>query len=208
MAGQIFDAMRWLFCKSAMKHAQEFENPLYFDMMTGEEQNEYKELQRNVGSHAHRYCRNKRLVTLQEQFKAIKPFCIRGNQRDSLRCLVCGICWLPDNIIAINTRQLRVLIAKSKSSINGSLARMKYEPVASREPETQMLLDAIPFLKGHYLELRQWTVRRPQNGDCSNQICTNNDSFDWDFDACTHLSTFDESVTDFGWDMSIGVCAI
>lgn len=99
---------------------------------------------------------------LREQLNSIKRFCIRDDDRDSVRCLVCGICW-PDDMIAINTRHLRILISKSKSSINGSFAKMNYTTVAAKDGEQDKLLESIPFLRNHYPELRQWTIRKTEN---------------------------------------------
>jgi hypothetical protein len=43
----------------------------------------------------------------------IKTFCQKGDIENSKRYLACGVCWI-ENGIAINTRQLRVLMGKSK----------------------------------------------------------------------------------------------
>ncbi|KAH0789271.1 potassium/sodium hyperpolarization-activated cyclic nucleotide-gated channel 1 [Histomonas meleagridis] len=128
-------------------------------MLSPEDQAEFEELQKHVGSPENRYNRNKRLATLNESFDLIRQFCARGDEDDWKRYLVCGICWFP-NGIAINTRQLRVLIAKSKSTINGAIAKMGYTTVPTKGDDATQLLNIIPYLKGHFSELRQWTIRR------------------------------------------------
>jgi hypothetical protein len=55
---------------------------------------------------------------------------------------------------------LRILIAKSKSSINGALKKMYYQPVHMRGENGDRLVAKLPQLKGKYLDLRQWSVRR------------------------------------------------
>jgi hypothetical protein len=90
---------------------------------------------------------------------AIKSFAIRDDDDDWKRCLVCGVIWLPASI-AINTRQLRLLIDKCKSSINGSLHRMGYSSVTSRGDTSKQLIEYVPKLRGNFSELRQWTVRQ------------------------------------------------
>jgi hypothetical protein len=90
---------------------------------------------------------------------AIKTFAIHDDENDWKRCLVCGVIWLPGSI-AINTRQLRLLIDKCKSSINGSLHRMGYSSVTSRGDTSKQLIESVPQLRGNFGELRQWTVRQ------------------------------------------------
>lgn len=133
--------------------------PLYVDLLSPEDQVAFCELQNRVGSPDNRYNRNKRLATLNESFELIRKFCAKGDDEDWKRYLVCGICWVP-NGIAINTRQLRVLIAKSKSTINGALAKMGYATVPTKGEDASQLLAMIPYLKGHFSELRQWTIRK------------------------------------------------
>jgi hypothetical protein len=101
------------------------------------------------------------LATLQECFDEIRTFCLRRESDDHLRCLVCGIFWFDSGELGINTRQLRILLAKSKSSINGALAKMKFITLPTKEHERDRLIAALPALRGDWLEVRQWTIRRP-----------------------------------------------
>lgn len=133
--------------------------PNFFDLLTETEQTEYYELRTVVGSPDNRYNRNKRLETFLEILDHIKHYCVRCDENDWKRCLVCGVCWMDDSI-AINTRQLRQLINKSKSTINGALAKMGYVTIPTKGEDAQQLTDSIPFLRGHFLEMRQWTIRR------------------------------------------------
>lgn len=74
------------------------------------------------------------------------------------RYLVCGLCWM-DSSVAVNIRQLRVLLDKCKSSINGSFQRIGYLPSPSYPCSKMVLLPIFPMLKDNYNELRQWTLR-------------------------------------------------
>ena len=95
----------------------------------------------------------------------------KNNSNDWKRYLVCGICWINDDV-AINTRQLRILLGKSKSTINGAFAKMGYETMPFRNNEE--LLEKIPFLRGNFNEKRQWTVRRliMNMSDCAQSDAT------------------------------------
>lgn len=103
--------------------------------------------------------RNKRVENFTETLEAVKRFCVRRDGDDWKRCLVCGVCWLQEGI-AINTRQLKILIFKCKSSINGSLHKMGFVANLGRSEAANALVMAIPFLKDNVNELRQWTVRQ------------------------------------------------
>ena len=73
--------------------------------------------------------------------------------------MFCGVCWISDGI-SINAHQLTILLGKCKSSINGSLHRMKYVPFPSSNQASQELIEIIPILKSNFAELRQWTLRK------------------------------------------------
>ena len=134
--------------------------PDFYDRLTDMEREEYDALARRVGSPENRYNRNRRLATMQEQLQEIRSFCIRHDGRDAERMLVCVICWFPSGAFAINVRQLVLLLKKSKSSVNGALAKMGYETVPTKDEDEQMLFDTLPFLRSHSLEQRQWTIRK------------------------------------------------
>ncbi|KAH0788646.1 potassium/sodium hyperpolarization-activated cyclic nucleotide-gated channel 1 [Histomonas meleagridis] len=132
--------------------------PKFFELLNVENQKEYLKLRNTLSSHFCRNRRGKRIETFSETLLTIQNFCIRHNEDDWKRCLVCGICWIP-NGIAINTRQLGHLIDKCKSSINGSFQKMGYTTLQSREESAAYLVEAIPSLLNNYAELREWTVR-------------------------------------------------
>ena len=101
---------------------------------------------------------NKRLESLQDSIDMIRNYCIRNDSNDWKRCLVCRICWMGQNI-AINNRHLCFLIDKCKSSVNGALTKMGYQTAPIKSSFFQSFLSYIPFLRGNFIEQRQWTVR-------------------------------------------------
>jgi hypothetical protein len=134
--------------------------PEQFSLLSPADQSLYQGLRSVVGSQDNRYNRFHRLDTLADSMQRIHAFCIRGNSDDSLRCLVCGVCWLSNTEIALNIRHLRVLLNKSKSTINGALLKMHYNPVPLKSDDGHRLMELIPQLKNHYLDLRLWSIRR------------------------------------------------
>jgi hypothetical protein len=133
-------------------------HPKYFDLLSGDDQIRYTQLRATFSSQLCRNRRGRRLEGFSEMVTSIQAFCIRHDEDDWKRCLVCGVCWLPAGM-AINNRQLSILIDKCKSSINGSLQKMGYTTLQSRTESSGPLCDAMPVLKDNFNELREWTVR-------------------------------------------------
>lgn len=133
--------------------------PKFYELLSKNDKILYNNMRSGLSSHACRNRRGKRLETFSEMLNAIKTYCVRNDEDDWKRCLVCGVCWLP-NGIAINTRHLSLLIDKCKSSINGSLQKMGYSTLQSRSESGNQLSDTIPLLKNNFNELREWTIRQ------------------------------------------------
>lgn len=133
--------------------------PNYFDLLSIPDQNAYKKMRQELSSSSTKFKRYQRIKSLQDALTLIKTYCMRSDADDYKRCVVCGVCWMGWDI-AINTRQLRLLINKCKSSINGALAKMGYSTVPIKGDASASLLDSIPLLKGNFAEQRMWTVRR------------------------------------------------
>lgn len=133
--------------------------PKYWNLLDGEDRYKYTIMRAEMSSPSNKNQRNKRIETFSEALDKIKKFAIRNDSDDWKRCLVCGICWLPEGI-AINTHQLKILIFKCKSSINGSLQKMGYNVNLGRTEAASAMTSSIPFLKNSSSELRQWTVRK------------------------------------------------
>jgi hypothetical protein len=115
----------------------------------------------SLSSQENRYNRHRRLLTLQTSLGGILSFCRRGDNNDWLRCFVCGVLWIEPWALAVNTRQLGCVLGKSKSSVNGGLAKMNWAPSPMTREANEKLCQAIPYLQHHPDALRQWTIRRP-----------------------------------------------
>ena len=120
---------------------------------------QYACLKAAISSTALRSQRNRRISAFTEALSAIKAFVLRGDKDDNLRSLVCGICWLDEGI-AINTHQLKRLLSKCKSSINGSLQKLGYTTSLGRTESAAAMVSVWPLLRENNAELRKWTVRK------------------------------------------------
>jgi hypothetical protein len=135
------------------------QDPMFFSLLDEADRHAYMEMREMLRNSEKRYKRNKRLESLQDGLAAVSHFCVRHNSDDWKRFLVCGVCPMGQDI-AINIRQLRLLMDKCKSSINGALSKMGYGTAPVKSAITASLVNYIPYLKGNFVEQRQWTVRR------------------------------------------------
>ncbi|KAK8870702.1 hypothetical protein M9Y10_008589 [Tritrichomonas musculus] len=137
-------------------------NPRYFELLTEDEKLEYSKLREQLSSPNYKNRRNKSNEVFRDMVDSIKQFAVRNDENDWKRSLVCGIIWLQQSI-AINTHQLRLLITKCKSSINGSFQALGYGTVPTVADSASELISKYPFLRHNFSELRQWTVRQKLN---------------------------------------------
>lgn len=143
---------------------QAFVVPRFWNLLSDTDKFQYNRMRAAMSAPSNKNQRNKRIETFSESLEMIRKYAVRGESDDWRRCLVCGVFWLPEGL-AINTHQLRILIFKCKSSINGSLQKMGYAASLGRTEAATAMVGSVPFLKDNATELRQWTVRRQGNGE-------------------------------------------
>jgi hypothetical protein len=135
--------------------------PGFFNLLSDADKSEYMALRKVVSSDEVRYNRHQRIRTFLKVMDDIRRYCESHVDESWLRYLVCGICWMSSGDIAVNTHQLRLLIGKSKSTINGVFAKMGY---VTPDLDAKALIEKIPMLTSCPRQLRQWTTRRkPDN---------------------------------------------
>ncbi|EAY20471.1 hypothetical protein TVAG_110840 [Trichomonas vaginalis G3] len=134
------------------------QKPNFWDYLSPRDKEEYLSLKSLLDESSTKRNRGHRMEAFDGILEAIHRYAERHDDDDWRRFLVCGVCWM-DNMIAINTRQLRLLISKCKSSINGSFQKMGYTTSQSHTESRKFLFGKIPLLKGNFNELRQWTIR-------------------------------------------------
>ena len=158
-----FRAFRWpansgMSAEAPSASAPEEKLPQYWDLLSDTDQASYLNLKRLLNGDSYKRNRGHRIETFDGMLELIREFAEKRNEDDWKRFLVCGVCSM-DHAIAINTRQMGVLIAKCKSSINGSLQKMGYSTNTRHSELWKILFDRIPLLKDKYSEIRQWTIR-------------------------------------------------
>jgi hypothetical protein len=132
--------------------------PRHWNLLSEADQSVYLRISAALCAPSLRNRRSKRTVDFKDLLDAIEVF---ENFNDSdrwKRCLVCGVCRVNHGI-AVNVSQLKRLVFKCKSSINGALKELGYTLILDNTSLCRDLLEAIPYLRENPPELRQWTVR-------------------------------------------------
>lgn len=131
----------------------------FYSELSEADRKTYDQLRAYLAEPTNKNKRNKSVETFAGNLEAIKKFVVRNDDGDWKRAYVCGICWIGDTI-AINTRNLRILVAKCKSSINGLFQAMGYGTVPPGSESGAAVVHYFPILRDNFAELRQWTVRK------------------------------------------------
>jgi len=134
--------------------------PKYFELLNVDDQKKYHDLRSKCSSAENRYQYNQALEIFKDTLDKIKRYCIQNDDFDSKRFLVCGVCWLDDASIAINTAQLSLLISKCKAAINNYMQSLGYMTINSRKINSIKLHHIIPQLITDYTENRKWSIRK------------------------------------------------
>jgi len=126
--------------------------PQFWDLLSQEDQDDYLTLRGSFDTNTWK-------SGFIDQINAIKVYAQKDDEKDWVRFLVCGICWLG-NDIAVNLRQLCTLFLKSKSSINLSFHKHGYVYNPLNTEVLALLFEKIPILQNDMGERRQWTFRK------------------------------------------------
>lgn len=142
---------------------KKFEMPAYWDLLNELDRDHYTRIRMAFASPVCKHRRNHSTKINGEIINTVKSFVVRNDDDDWKRALVCGICWMPD-MIAVNTRQLRILLSKCKSSINALFLNLGYTTMQTNNDYATSLVRVFPNLKDNFAELRRWTPRIPITG--------------------------------------------
>ncbi|OHS95531.1 hypothetical protein TRFO_38346 [Tritrichomonas foetus] len=146
-----------------------FKQPNHWNLLSSEDQKIYREIYEAVTSPSNKCKRNTRVDDFQEILDAIDIFENISDDDKWKRCLVCGI-FKVNNCIAVNISQLKHLINKCKSSINGSLRRLGFGNIIKKVDGCEQIFEVIPYLENHPSELRRWTIRYNSNKNVDNEL--------------------------------------
>jgi hypothetical protein len=130
--------------------------PAYWSVLDNCDQHTYLALRRQFGLLTARTSRSRLAATYRFIIQQLDAFVNQKDGDDWKRSLVCGIVWL-EGAIAVSTRQLSLLIGRSKSSINAGLQTLGTIPASI--DGIGPLLRTCPVFLGACADIRQWTIR-------------------------------------------------
>jgi hypothetical protein len=136
-----------------------FAHPTYFNLLSCSDSQDYAVLRASFHVDSGKSRKGERLETFVEGIRKVRNFIERKQEDEWRRALVCGIFFLSDSL-SLNIQQLRILMGKCKSSINGSLQQLGYAAQSSSSETEQEFLARIPLNFRDATELKKWTIRK------------------------------------------------
>jgi hypothetical protein len=133
-------------------------DPQYWNFLSTADKEIYRRITAALSAPRSRNQKGRRIEDFSQIIQALEVF--EGSDDDGKwkRCLVCGLCRIPEGI-AVNTTQLKRLVFRCKSSINGSLKGIGYGRIISSAVAYESLFKQIPYLRHRPADIRQWTIR-------------------------------------------------
>jgi hypothetical protein len=132
--------------------------PFFWNLLSESDKSEFMRLCSVFYQNKCSTTRDRRSVTFANELLVALEYIERSSDNREARAVICGICFVGP-MICINTRQLKGLLSRCKSSINGILQELGYIGVKSRSKTRSCILAAIPSLERNLSLLRQWSVR-------------------------------------------------
>ena len=145
--------------------------PQYWERLSEIDREEYIKIKNEFSSTNKQTKKYKSSIVFSDFISKLRRYVMKGDFQDKNRALVCGIYW-TENKIAINTRQLSLLISKCKSSINGSFQALGYGMIPVNAYSSASLIRMFPELGASFADLRQWTFRQNMDSALIPNTCT------------------------------------
>jgi hypothetical protein len=135
--------------------------PRHWDLLSTSDRGSYTDLHLSFSDPMRKTHRVNTWQTFADILDLVRSFVIQNNADDWRRAVVCGIYWFPDNTtIAVNIRQLKLLVSKCKSSINGAFHVLGFGIQHAAGDSLTQLKRNLPFLCENFSEFKQWTIRQ------------------------------------------------
>lgn len=133
--------------------------PNYWSILDEYDQQEYLRLRSEFHCSIEKSQRKDRIDVFVQRLKCIRDFIEKRDPSTMWkRVMVSGVMFLSSSL-AINIQQLRVLMGRCKSSINGSLQQLGYVSKPSTQEIDQEMIQMVSLLKDDHAQMRKWTIR-------------------------------------------------
>ena len=129
----------------------------FWDDLPDEDKNEYQILRDSFHQQHLMHSKGRsNSFSFQNDLRNVLAYIERNPENQEARSIVCGV-WFGNSYVCVNTRQLKYLIGKCKSSINNGFQHLGY--VSSKSKVRNCLISSLPNLLNDPTLMRQWTVR-------------------------------------------------
>jgi hypothetical protein len=137
-------------------HSDIFELPGQWMTVSQDDRREYLRLRTLFTDQGRQHSKDRRSVSFSQDMLRILRFIERSPIGGEQRSILVGVAFAGP-YICVHTRQLKLLIARCKSSININFQNLGYVSVKSKH--SQWIAAILPSLSRDIGLLRQWTVR-------------------------------------------------
>lgn len=127
----------------------------YWNQLSQEDRNAFVEL-RNTFTGENSPSKMRHQAAFQKDLNQVRSYIERRKDQQDIRSIVCGI-YFGGKFVCVNTRQLKYLIGRCKSSINNGLQSLGF--ISSKQRVRQIIVNSLPSLANDTPMLRQWTLR-------------------------------------------------
>jgi hypothetical protein len=139
--------------------ATELHLPLsYWNQISQDDQTEFIKLRAHLHRGQQPMSKDVRMASLRRELLLVLSYLERSPDNMEARAILAGICFVGA-AVCVNTRQLKCLLGRCKSSINGCFKQLGFVAVRTKAKARGFIAAALTSLKDRPEIIRQWTVR-------------------------------------------------
>jgi hypothetical protein len=139
--------------------AAELHVPLsYWNQVSQDDQTEFMQLRAHLRRGQQPMSKDVRIASLRRELLLVLSYLERSPDNMEARAILAGICFVGP-AVCVNTGQLKSLIGRCKSSINGCFKQLGFVAVRTKAKARGFIAAALTSLKDRPEMIRQWTVR-------------------------------------------------
>jgi hypothetical protein len=139
--------------------ATELHLPLsYWNQLSQDDQTEFIKLRAHLHRGQQPMSKDVRMASLRRELLLVLSYLERSPDNMEARAILSGICFVA-SAVCVNTRQLKSLLGRCKSSINGCFKQLGFVAVRTKAKARGFIAAALTSIKDRPEMIRQWTVR-------------------------------------------------
>ena len=133
---------------------------LFWNSLSNDDKTAYLNLKESFHGGNGTIQKSRHQASFKKDLYTIHSYIERRTENIDIRSIVCGI-HFSGKFVCVNTRQLKYLLGRCKSSINNGLQQLGY--ISAKNRVKQVIVSVLPSLLHEGTVLRQWTLRCAEN---------------------------------------------